>query len=560
MTNTNDSGPGSFRQAMLDANADPDMNGIVFNIPGAGPHTIAPGLPPIPGFTSPVVVDGYTQPGASPNTNGPGLPGNEIILIEFSGANMTLGGTLNFSGGNSTVRGLAIHTMVGSGIALASDNNIVEGNHIGTGVGGVRDAGNGFSGVVMTGSNNRIGGVAPGSGNLIRFNDRDGVTLGIGAGSGNTILGNRIDSNDLLGIDLNADGVTANDAGDSDSGPNNLQNYPILNFATVYPDSIVIGGTLTSTPNDTFVVEFFSNTTCDPSNNGEGETFLSSVTGVPVDGSGTSSGSATLPVSVVSGAFITATATGSDGSTSEFSPCLQAFNTPTGRGIVAQPPDSLNMYPVTLTFDSVTVAGTTSLEYQSSGPPVEGSYSISGSAVFYNLTTTAMYVDSIEVCFNYNEGEVLSPESELRLIHYDTTLMGWVNITTSLDTIANVICGRTALLSPFVVALFSGPTGIRPDSSLPSRFALYQNVPNPFNPSTIIRYDVPAGGGVVTLRVYDVQGRLLRTLVNEPVTAGVKTTPWNGLDDRGQRVASGIYFYRLQTPDFIQTRKMLLLK
>lgn len=103
-------------------------------------------------------------------------------------------------------------------------------------------------------------------------------------------------------------------------------------------------------------------------------------------------------------------------------------------------------------------------------------------------------------------------------------------------------------------------TGILPDGPHPNRFALYQNAPNPFNPGTEIRYDIPPGAGVVTLRVYNVRGRLVRTLVNEPVTAGVKTTPWNGLDDRGQRVASGVYFYRLQASEFVRTRKMIFLK
>lgn len=98
------------------------------------------------------------------------------------------------------------------------------------------------------------------------------------------------------------------------------------------------------------------------------------------------------------------------------------------------------------------------------------------------------------------------------------------------------------------------------DQPVPDRFALYQNVPNPFNPVTAIQYDVPARGGWVTLRIYDVSGRLLATLVDGEETAGVKRVTWNGTDTRGRKVASGIYFYRLEAPGFMQTRKMVLVQ
>jgi hypothetical protein len=95
---------------------------------------------------------------------------------------------------------------------------------------------------------------------------------------------------------------------------------------------------------------------------------------------------------------------------------------------------------------------------------------------------------------------------------------------------------------------------------IPTRFALYQNVPNPFNPTTTISYGVPVGGGVVTLRVYDVSGKLIRTLINGPQTVGQKTATWDGRDDGGRGVASGIYFYRLTAPGYTKTLKMLLLQ
>jgi len=99
-----------------------------------------------------------------------------------------------------------------------------------------------------------------------------------------------------------------------------------------------------------------------------------------------------------------------------------------------------------------------------------------------------------------------------------------------------------------------------PDVKTPETFALYQNVPNPFNPMTTIRIDVASGGGKVTLRIFDVGGQLVRTLVDAPMPAGGTSIQWNGRNDGGHRVASGTYFYRLTAPGFEKTRKMVLLK
>ena len=97
-------------------------------------------------------------------------------------------------------------------------------------------------------------------------------------------------------------------------------------------------------------------------------------------------------------------------------------------------------------------------------------------------------------------------------------------------------------------------------ATTPQRFALYQNHPNPFNPTTVIRYDVPAGGVRVTLRIFDVGGRLVRTLVNGNEGPGEKAVTWDGQDARGQPVASGVYFYQMVTKPYTKTRKMLLMK
>jgi hypothetical protein len=93
----------------------------------------------------------------------------------------------------------------------------------------------------------------------------------------------------------------------------------------------------------------------------------------------------------------------------------------------------------------------------------------------------------------------------------------------------------------------------------PKRYALSQNYPNPFNPVTTISFQIPESNHV-SLKVYDVTGKLVRTLVDEKKEVGSYTVKWNGKDDRGNEVSSGLYFYRLQSEEFDKTHKCLLLK
>jgi hypothetical protein len=89
--------------------------------------------------------------------------------------------------------------------------------------------------------------------------------------------------------------------------------------------------------------------------------------------------------------------------------------------------------------------------------------------------------------------------------------------------------------------------------------SLEQNVPNPFNPSTVIAWTVDRAGPV-QLRVFGIRGDLVRTLVSGSTRAGEHSAVWDGRDDRGRRVSSGVYFYRLETPDAVRSHSMVLLK
>jgi hypothetical protein len=102
-------------------------------------------------------------------------------------------------------------------------------------------------------------------------------------------------------------------------------------------------------------------------------------------------------------------------------------------------------------------------------------------------------------------------------------------------------------------------TAAESGSYIPAVYALHQNLPNPFNPTTTIRIDLPAAANV-TLSIFNVRGQLVRQLVDEDLTAGVKKVIWDGRDGAGRSVASGIYFYSVRAGEFSDTKKMILLK
>jgi len=98
------------------------------------------------------------------------------------------------------------------------------------------------------------------------------------------------------------------------------------------------------------------------------------------------------------------------------------------------------------------------------------------------------------------------------------------------------------------------------DPVLPKSFALHRNYPNPFNPSTIVRYDVPAPGGDVDLAVFSVRGQLVKRLASGHHPPGVHSLVWEGRNRRGESVSSGIYFLRMKSRGFDKTIKLVLLK
>ena len=121
----------------------------------------------------------------------------------------------------------------------------------------------------------------------------------------------------------------------------------------------------------------------------------------------------------------------------------------------------------------------------------------------------------------------------------------------------NVLAG---IIYNQIIPLFDEVVGVEPISlKIPLEYSLFSNYPNPFNPITSLHYDLPEDG-LVNITVYDMMGRIVKTLVNSSQTAGYKSIKWNATNDRNEPVSAGLYLYTIQAGEFRQTKKMVLLK
>jgi YVTN family beta-propeller protein/parallel beta-helix repeat protein len=280
--------------------------------------------------------------GTEPNNASGNIVKGNVIGLDAAGAARGNGQGLTIDGATDTVVGgtLAADRNVvssnGVGIVIftpGADNNLVRGNYIGTDLSGTLNRGNVGPGVsIQGGSDNIVSGndsdrTAP---NLIMFNGGAGIS--VTGGTGNKLRINRIDTNAGLGIDLGVEGVTPNDPGDGDAGANDLQNAPILRIAAVDSSgTVLVQGTLNSTPNATFTIDLYVSAACDASGSGEGRQWFGAFVRT-TDDSGNTAFNDEFGGVVSPGQIVTAVATVGDfvnqfagtGSTSEFSACQMA--------------------------------------------------------------------------------------------------------------------------------------------------------------------------------------------------------------------------------------------
>ncbi|RIL11868.1 MAG: hypothetical protein DCC75_01535, partial [Proteobacteria bacterium] len=237
---------------------------------------------------------------------------NIIGGINVSGA---FYGNVISGNGNGPGIGRAV-TLIGPQVL----RNKMQGNYIGTALDGVTPIGNSGPGILLDGSNNEVGG--PGAGNILAYSGETGIT--VLTGTGNRFSQNRIFGNAGLGIDEGPlSGANPVDPGDSDSGPNNYQNFPEFGVTIPRSGKIQVKGQLESTPSRLFTLEFYLNDAIDDSGYGEGQQYLGSES-VITDEQGLAKFSVLLDGTVATNGCVTATAIDEvTNDTSEFSLSVQ---------------------------------------------------------------------------------------------------------------------------------------------------------------------------------------------------------------------------------------------
>ena len=276
------------------------------------------------------VISGHPQSGVVIGYTVGGTAAQGTIEGNYIGTDVT--GTLPISNAagifipnsNCIVRNNVIAGNSGYGIlSEGGANHVIQGNVIVTDETATRDLGNGGGGISVAGANWTIGGTGAGEANVIAHNrGLGGIVLASGSSVTARIRANRIFDNKPLGIDLLtfSGGVTPNDAGDTDDGPNGLQNFPIVKSVTPGNPTSNVQGVLNSAAATAFDIDLFSNPVClpRPQDYLEGETYLGS-TQVTTDGSGNATFNVDVPFVLLAGQSVTATATDPTGKTSEFS-------------------------------------------------------------------------------------------------------------------------------------------------------------------------------------------------------------------------------------------------
>lgn len=397
--------------------------------------------------------------------------------------------------------------MAGVSITVAN-GTIIKGNKIGTDAAGTAVLAN-RAGIIVSGCiGTIIGGTITGEANIISGSLDSGIKLNSASygatagsvmtymGSGTKIRGNNISGNGGLGIDiLGVLGVNSNDDKDVDTGPNDLQNYPILTGA--YTNLVV--GTFNSTPGSTFTLDFYSNTAADPSGHGEGQTYLGSTT---VTTNATGNASFSFSGTFTAGTIISATATNTGGSTSEFSITQTVQN--------AMPVRWLHIAAVLNSNNTVSLNWETADEVQNKGFEVERS---TNAKSFERIGFVEGMSESKDLQrYNFIDSQPLKSTSYYRL--------------KQLDNDGNFSYSRIIAIVPDTDKLF---------------LTLY---PNPTTDEITVRSDL---GIIKEVQIFSTNGTILlsKTAASEAITLSLNN------------LQSGIYLMNVAIDNYYVTKKII---
>jgi hypothetical protein len=186
-------------------------------------------------------------------------------------------------------------------------------------------------------------------------------------------------------------------------------------------------------------------------------------------------------------------------------------------------------------------------------------YGAGGKALFERLVVDGMQMSTCRPTFLQERDALIMADQLSGGSNYCLIWNGFADFGMGVGAVNKTGCTNSSDASAEVPKGCSGGLASNGILETPTHYALYQNLPNPFYKKTTIRYQIPQSGPV-SLKVYDLSGRVVRTLENGDQAAGAYSITWNRKNSTGQEVGSGVYFYRLTAGDFTQTQKMIVLK
>lgn len=570
----------SLREAILLANENPGKDTITFDIDnrifGPPPHTIFVGTGDPAGEALPLIEDSVIVDG----TSEPDYVGAPVVVLDGTAAVTDEFGTFPsglflFMGAGSEFRGLVIKNFLGSGITLYDSDNLVEGNYIGTDASGTLAEGNGGGLLISAANGNTI------IGNVISGNNGWGIFVaggGFRLGSNNQIWGN------FIGIDVNGTGKLGNTTGGVwITGPGNfvgwwnfisnnggdgvfLQSYwakgNIVQGNRIGTDKVGTGA-MPNAGHGVHISAGATNNTIGGFNYGR-PTPIHTINLAPPPPDLPNHAPNIIAFNRGDGVFVEG-----DSIWNEIR-ANRIFNNG-GLGIDLAPdgvtpndtldgdsgPNLLQNFPVLIS--AVSFAGVTTVKMTLNAPPS-------------TLLTVGFYINDQTDPSGYGEGQwhrksialITDPDPE----HIFTVTIPGVSVGEYITATATDESGNTSEFSNAVAVVerrrSEDRSEIRQDPGPPERDALFQNRPNPFNPETWIPYQLKESAQV-TIRIYDAKGNLVRMIDLGHRAAGFYTDRaraayWDGRNDSGERVSSGIYFYQIQAGDYSETKKMVIAK
>jgi len=442
--------------------------------------------------------------------------------------NVGIGGT---SYAPTTIRDNVISGHTYEGISTHSSNMLITGNRIGVGADGVTPLGNGYHGLFLSGNNNVIGGTGPGEANFIANNGTvsafySGVRVG-NTGLSNTIRGNRIYANSQLGIDLRwPDGVNVNDPDDPDTGGNNLQNYPVITFAQAYANGTArVQGTLNSNPNTNFTLDFYYSAAADNSGYGEGEFYLGAGSAT-TDADGDAAFDVTLPAAIPPNHFVAATATHTDGSTSEFSLAFTAggvIDVPIQGLIAAHTSSGYTNDPVTF---AASISAGTGVSYEWN---LGDGNLAAGDFVEHTYTTPGVYATTVSASNNSSSAQAQTVVTVVEAANLNGRV--WHD----LDLDGTLGIGEGGLAGITVTAI--GPTGtIQTTTDVDGRYQIFTPEPGLYTVSAAASNFGPTTASPIPVPMSDNGGTVVDFGLHETPPAGfgiIAGRAWVDLDGSG---------------------------